>query len=71
MSDKKKKTLELDEDSVSPLTVLLNIELRDSENGDGESLNEVFKQLTGKDHQYWGMICGKNRNTHAMSGRKK
>jgi len=47
------KTIQLSESSVGPLIVLLNCELRDPGMAlsQAEAYNEVYKQLTGQDHE--------------------
>jgi hypothetical protein len=47
------KTIELDDEQETHLTILLNIELRDRNLSDEYrlTLNGIFKQLAGRDHE--------------------
>ena len=49
------KTIRLDAAQHSALTVMLNIELRNRNlrKGYADTLNGIFKQLAGRDHDVW------------------
>lgn len=50
-------TLQLTEQQVTDLTIELNMLLRNRQlNVEyGERMNDMFRQLVGHDHQYWGV----------------